>query len=285
MTEVGNQRDVRARVNYVRNRPVESETTLTFVSEAEEESTMLTLPGREVWIRDSRGGNASLAVEGFELIEHESAVASLDNIELDPAANARYTEELCELAKDFSGASTILALGGAKQRFSEAATDRLAPLKNARPARYPHADNTDASSAEQIRFFVEDLHGMQLKDYRRAALYNLWRCLTEPPQDAPLAVCDARSIAPRDEVTITAITEVLGVGEVRHDTTSYTYNPAHRWHYFPDMTPGEVLVFKTHDTDPAQPKRVAHTAFENPDCPPGTHPRASAEVRLLALFD
>lgn len=285
MGEANTQRGIHAEVNYVRNRPAPGEPDLTFVSEAEEQSTMLTLPGREVWIHDSRGSSASLAVEGFELFQHKSAVATLDNIELDAESNAQYVEELCALARDFSGAAKILALGGAKQRFSEAATDRLAPLKNARPARYPHADNTDTSSAEQIRFFVEDLHGLAMGDYRRAALYNLWRCLSEPPQDAPLAVCDARSIDPADEVTITAITEVLGVGEVRHDTTSYTYNPAHRWHYFPDMTPQELLVFKTHDTDPTQPKRVAHTAFDNRECPPRTHPRASAEVRLMALFD
>ena len=285
MTEYNDHSGVYADINYVRNQPAPGESPLTFVSEAEECSTMQTLPGREVLIRDSRGSGASLEREGFELFAHQSRVSALDNIELDPEANAAYTEELCELAKAFSGATRVLALGGAKQRFSESATDRLAPLKNAKPARYPHADNTDASSAAQIAFFVEDLHGLKLADFKRAALYNLWRSLSPPPQDAPLAVCDARSIEPADEVTITAITEVLGVGEVRHDTTSYRYNPAHRWHYFPNMTPAEVLVFKTHDTDPGQPRRVAHTAFDNPECPSGTHPRASAEVRLLALFD
>lgn len=285
MTEKAGGRGVRAAINYVRNRPAAAAPPLTFVSEAEEQSTMLTLPGREMWISDARGSGASLAVEGFELFAHESRVAGLDNVELDPAASETYTLELCALARTFSGATLVLPLGGAKQRFSETATDRLAPLKNAKPARYPHADNTDASSQAQIKFFVEDLHGRKLSDYRRAALYNLWRCLSAPPQDAPLAVCDARSIDPADEVTVTAITEVLGLGEMRHDTTSYTHNPAHRWHYFPDMTPGEVLVFKTHDTDPAHPKRVAHTAFDSPDCPPGTPPRASAEVRILALFD
>ena len=32
-----------------------------------------------------------------------------------------------------------------------------------------------------------------------------------------------------------------------HDTTGYLYNPAHRWHYYRDMRPDEVLVFKAHD--------------------------------------
>ncbi len=276
---------VHADVNYIRNRPGPGEPPLTFVSEAEENSTMQTLPGERTWIANARGGGATLAKEGFQLVAHRSAVTALNNIELEPEANNTYTTELCALIEDITGAARTFALGGAKQRFSESATEQLAPLKNAKPARYPHADNTDASSAGQIKFFVEDLHGLKLGDYRRVALYNLWRCLSDPPQDAPLAVCDARSIDPADEVTITAITEVLGVGEMRHDTTSYTHNAAHRWHYFPDMRRDEVLIFKTHDTDPAHPKRVAHTAFDDPRCPAGTHPRASAEVRVLALFD
>jgi hypothetical protein len=50
------------------------------------------------------------------------------------------------------------------------------------------------------------------------------------------------------------------------------------------MTPNEVLVFKTHDSDPARAHRVAHTAFDDPTCPPGTPARASVEARALALF-
>ena len=81
-----------------------------------------------------------------------------------------------------------------------------------------------------------------------------------------------------------AITEERS-GEIRHDTTGYLYNPAHRWHYFRDMTPDEVLVFKAHDTDPRRAGRVPHTAFTDPTCPAGVPTRASVEMRGLALFD
>jgi hypothetical protein len=50
------------------------------------------------------------------------------------------------------------------------------------------------------------------------------------------------------------------------------------------MTPGEVLIFKTHDTDPARAHRVPNTAFTDPTWPPGTPTRASVEMRALALF-
>jgi hypothetical protein len=75
-----------------------------------------------------------------------------------------------------------------------------------------------------------------------------------------------------------------GAGEIRHDTTGYRYNPAHRWYYFRDMSPEEVLVFKAHDTDRRRSIRVPHSAFTDPTCAAGVPTRASVEMRGLALF-
>jgi beta-phosphoglucomutase family hydrolase len=58
----------------------------------------------------------------------------------------------------------------------------------------------------------------------------------------------------------------------RHDTTGYLYNPAHRWHYYRDMTPGEVLVFKAHDTDSRRSGRGAAQRVHRSHLPAGhTH--------------
>jgi hypothetical protein len=157
-------------------------------------------------------------------------------------------------------------------------------LKNAKPARYPHADNTDASALELANLFDIFVDDFDLTAYRRWAMYNVWRAITPPPQDFPLAVCDARSVSATDEVTVTAITEELQ-GDIVHDTMSYVHNPAHRWYYFPDMTIDEVIVFKSGDSDPTGAVRVAHTAFTDPTCPPGVPTRASVEMRALAVFE
>ncbi len=178
----------------------------------------------------------------------------------------------------------VLMLGVGKKRFGEQATDKLAPLANAKPARYPHADNTDRSSTEQAKMIAAFVPDLDVTKFPRWALYNIWRCVTPPPQDIPLAVCDARSLSPTDEVTVKAVTTTRQTGELRHDTTSYTYSPEHRWHYFPDMTHDEVIIFKTHDSDPARARRVAHTAFDDPSCPPGTSTRGSVEMRALVVF-
>jgi len=273
-----------AEVNYIWNPPAEPGVTLTFVTAAEENSTMQTLPGRPVWITNARSLSPELDREGFVLVQHASAVADFDLIQADAAVDQQYIDEMTELLREVTGASKAFMLGGGKKRFGESATDKLAPLLNAKPARYPHADNTDASAAGLVDLILQFVDDVEPERYPRYALYNLWRSVSPPPQDFPLAVCDARTIAPADEVTVTAISTELS-GTIVHDTTGYLYNPAHRWHYYRDMRPDEVLIFKAHDTDTRRAGRVPHTAFTDPTCPPGTPTRASVEMRGLAFFD
>jgi hypothetical protein len=51
------------------------------------------------------------------------------------------------------------------------------------------------------------------------------------------------------------------------------------------MNRDEALVFKTFDSDPAQPCHCPHSAFDDPTCPAGVPPRMSIEIRAIAYFD
>ena len=278
------KRTVQAAVNYIRNPTVsEAEPKLEFCTEDETLSTMQTLPGQAMPIRSARGLDTSLDREGFVLVRHASRVEDFGLIEEDPAVDQIYNDEMAALLKDVTGGVFAMMLGGGKKRYGESAEDKLVELINAKPARYAHADNTDAS-AQELFGHIAAAAGDQLPPNARWALYNVWRAVSPPPQDFPLAVCDARSVAASDEVTVTAITTSRGVGELRHDTTSYLHNPEHRWHYYPDMTNDEVIVFKAHDSKPGVACRVPHTAFTDPACPPGTPTRASVEARGLVIF-
>jgi len=274
---------VRATVNYVRNAPSPG-APLEFVTEDESRSTMETLPGRVVWIDDARGRATDLDREGFALVAHRSAVPDFDLIEEDAAIDVVYRDEMEALLQQLTGATRVIMLGSGKKRYGESATDKLSSLSNAKPARYPHADNTDVSATVMVEMVASFLDDLELGDLRRWALFNMWRAVSPPPQDVPLAVCDSRTVAPDDEVTVSAVTHERRGGEIRHETTGYAFNPAHRWHYFPDMTRDEVLVFKAHDTDPSRASRVPHTALTDPGCPDGVPTRASVESRGLALF-
>jgi hypothetical protein len=280
---IGHQ-GVDAEINYIRNPSPPQGDVLRFVTEAEEQTTMETLPGRTVRITNARWLESDLDREGFALVPHRSSIVDFDLIQDDPEVDQCYVDEMTDLLTRVTGASKTFMLGRGKRRYGEGAKDKLSPLSNAKPARYPHADNTDGSATglvEMVGSFVDDI---DLRGYSRYALYNMWRAVSAPPQDFPLAVCDARSVAPLDEVTVTAITVEKDTGEITHDTTGYLYNPAHRWYYYQDMTPEEVLVFKAHDTDPRRSIRVPHSAFTDPTCPAGVPTRASVEMRGLALF-
>jgi hypothetical protein len=62
------------------------------------------------------------------------------------------------------------------------------------------------------------------------------------------------------------------------------YASRHRWHWFPDMTREEALVFKTNDSGPSRAHCVPHVAFDNSSCSKDAPPRASIEMRALALW-
>lgn len=286
MTEqpIHRQSGVTGEIFYIRNPVASGEPALTFVTERDHESTMVTRPGREVWISNMRGHESSLDREGFQLVHHASAIADLDLIEEDAAIDRRYIDEMTALLSDLTGASMVVMQGAGKKRYGPAATDRLAGLKNALPALYPHGDTTDRSALELAERIMEFVPGAELKDFSRWAHVNMWRPITPPPQDYPLALCDARTLTDADREPVIAHTETREMDNFVFETTGYLHNPGHRWCYFSHMTPHEVLVFITHNSDPARPRQVAHSAFFDPTCPPGTPTRGSVEMRALALF-
>jgi len=63
-----------------------------------------------------------------------------------------------------------------------------------------------------------------------------------------------------------------------------SYEPGHRWYYFSDMRPDELLIFKGYDSDRPQSASGAHVAFDNPlaDEPNG---RISIEARYIIFWN
>jgi hypothetical protein len=274
--------EVRAEVNYLHNRTDDAGAALEFWSEEDARSTMIITPGASVLVRDVRPIRDTLSLDenGFVLVDHRSAVSNLELLQAHPLVDQHYAHEMSDLLADATGADLVVVMSAAKKRYGEGEVDKLSSLPNAKPARYPHADNTDASVLELLGVVTG---AFDVALYPRWAAYNLWRPMSPPPQDIPLAVCDARSVAPADEVTVTAVTMELS-GAHRHDTTGYAFSEQHRWCYIRDMTPQEVLIFKAHDSDGRFASRVAHTAFNDPSCPPGVATRSSVETRAFAFF-
>jgi hypothetical protein len=240
---------------------------------------VLKLDPRKIAIDDARRRVTppSLLHEGFELIAHSSQIEDFK----DPVQVARvHSKEIEQLLLQVTGADHVAIPGPGVLRFGEGSTD-AGKYSNSLPARFIHVDISDATAELFARRSMPVNAGPAL---RRFAHYNVWRALSPPPQDIPLAVCEAGSVAAADLMCADAVFDVADKPEWSFEGWVVRHNPAHRWCYFPDMTRREAIIFKTSDSDPAQPHCVPHSAFDDPFCPKGVPTRASIEMRGIAYW-
>jgi len=237
---------------------------------------VIDLDPREVEIGDARAETPSLGREGFTLVRHKSRVADFRDAD---AVRAIYAPEVEALVRDLCGADVVKVTSPGVLRFGEKSGDS-GRLNNSRPARFVHVDIDDETAAA----FAERARPADRGTVRRFAHFNVWRVLTPPPQDVPLAVCDAQSFDPADLMEADAIFDEAGKPEWSFTGLVVRGNPRHRWLWYSDMSPDEALVFKTNDSDPAAPHCVPHSAFDNPLCPADAPPRASMEMRAIAYW-
>lgn len=227
-------------------------------------------------IAETRGQDTSLDEQGFALVRHHSAVTDF----ADAAQVARvHPDEIAALLKDLTGADEVVVTGTGVLRFAERSS-LSGRLDNSKPARFAHVDISDVTAAA----FAERSAPRPGETPRRAAHYNVWRAISPAPQDVPLALCDARSVAAEDLLPADAIFDRDGAELWRMEGLVVAHAPHHRWHWFRDLTRDEAIVFKTNDSDAARAHCVPHVAFDDPDCPPDAPPRASIEMRAIAYW-
>jgi hypothetical protein len=239
---------------------------------------LLQLDPRKVAIEDARKRikAPSLVHEGFELVAHTSEIGDFK----DAAEVARlHSKEIERLLLEVTGADLVVIPGPGVLRFGESSKD-AGKYSNSLPARFIHVDVSDVTAEEFAQRSMPNIG----RAPRRFAHYNVWRAFSPPPQDIPLALCDARSVVLADLICADAVFDVKDKPEWSFEGWVVRRNPEHRWSFFSDMTRDEALIFKTNDSDPAQPHCVPHSAFDDPSCPKGVPPRASIEMRGIAYW-
>jgi len=229
----------------------------------------------EMDIIDARTARTTLDEAGFTLLRHQSSVADFTDR---AAIEAVHRGEIIELVGALCGADLVLVNSPGVLRFSEKSA-KSGALDNSRPARFAHVDISDATAVAFAQRVAPA--GRRLA---RFAHLNVWRAISRPPQDVPLAVCDARSVSARDLILADAVFDTPGKPEWSFEGLVLAHSPSHRWHWFSDMGRDEALVFKTHDSDPSRAHCVPHVAFDDPNCRPDAAPRASIEMRAIALW-
>jgi hypothetical protein len=228
---------------------------------------------RAVTIQDARRLDPlpSLDREGFTLARHVTAVEDLYD---EDAVKRVYYQEVEALVKAVTGASRVVAFD---HNLRSAAKTGRGEAGVQGPVRYAHNDYTERSGPQRVR----DLLGAEAEHWLRGrvAVVNVWKPIRGPVEQAPLAVCDARTIGPEDFVP-TDLRYRDRTGEVY----SLRFNPTHRWFYFSRMEATEAMLLKCFDSDPGHARFTAHSAFDDPASRPDAPPRESVEVRTLASF-
>ena len=227
-----------------------------------------------VAIHDARGAASSLDREGYELRHAPSAVDDFMNKE---QVIQRYYPEMAELALAISGASRALVFDHLVRRRQPGSPQAFGRIDGHRPgaAGRVHCDFTPASARRRLELEL----GERTAGVARYGIINLWRSIRHPVLDAPLALCDARSVDPADLVA-----SDIFYPDRQGEIYQAMHSAAHRWSYFPAMTRDEVLVFKQFDSAPVA-SYTPHAAFEHPATPAGAPPRESIEIRCLLIYE
>lgn len=253
----------------------------------------------DVLVRDARpiAAHFTLDTHGFQLFEHRSAVADFFDKAM---VDAIYPGEVVEAVKALTGAARVAPIGWMIRTSGDLPKSRHRVVGYAHrggvqpPAGEAHVDTAPERANALARTHYERVFPRG-KGYSRFVYSSFWRAFSEPPQDTPLAVCDARSVRPDEGVpnTLHVVDELpdeavmLGrmEGEDKALAASiFHFSPEHRWWYFSNMRRDEVLLVKFHDSDNGRAWRTPHTAFRDSSFP-DARPRSSIEFRTVAYFD
>ncbi len=147
-------------------------------------------------------------------------------------------------------------------------------------ARFVHCDYSmkvaHSASLELLRKQHQDVSKFENAEF---AWYNSWQPFDHPVQQNPLAMLDASSLRDDDIVDY-----VYGGYGKSSKSSMPVYRSEHRFYYYKNMQPSEVLLIKQLDTRRGRAKVAPHTSFIDPESPHDALPRRSIEVRMMAAF-
>jgi len=166
-----------------------------------------------------------------------------------------------------------------------------------RPALRAHVDQTPAGAHKRVERHVQPSH-----PYKRFQLINVWRPILNTVYDYPLAVCDARTLDVVNDLESSIL--LYPPPTPNGNVYSVKHNANHKWWYWSEMTPDDVLFLKCYDSASRDLTRVKagaadvleselrdvagmtpHSAFLDEEGAKKGIKRNSIEVRALVFYD
>ncbi|ESK87703.1 hypothetical protein Moror_1855 [Moniliophthora roreri MCA 2997] len=187
-------------------------------------------------IENVRGKEDTLSLDtsGFQFVKHTSAHKAFND---DAEIKKDYYPESIELLKKLTGASKVVLFNHTLRRRRGQGDNGYSGPKKRGAATSVHVDQTPLAAHNRVRLHLsEDEAAERLK--RRFQIINLWRPISHPALDWPLAVCDYRSVNLKEDLVPVDLVYPDRVGE----TFNVKYNPEHKWKYLQGITPEEVIL-------------------------------------------
>ncbi|KAK7025454.1 hypothetical protein VNI00_015982 [Paramarasmius palmivorus] len=230
-------------------------------------------------IENVRGKESSYSLDktGFHFHTEPAKHTSFAN---DAEVEKEYYPESIDLIKRLTGASKVVLFDHTIRRRRPGQLDDSVDKRQ--PVAQVHVDQTSESAAARVRRHLpEDEANERLK--HRFQIINLWRPISHPANDWPLALCDFSTIDRKADLVPVALIYPDREGE----TFGVKFSPDHRWKYKKGMTPEEVVLIKCYDSieDGSVAVLTPHTAFQDPTTPEGAPFRESIELRALVFYD
>jgi hypothetical protein len=271
------QPDVRTTINYTR--AVEGLTELYFYES--DKAKNIHEPGAPVEIRVHDGrphaSSFSLDKQGFSL---HSFTSSYSDWESEDAVRSDFYPDVVSFLKKTTGAHRVLVFDHtirSEKNAQKALTDEKNTSQRS-PVMLVHCDYTSESAPLRLSQLLPSEPDLAKKPY---AFINVWKPINRVVEERPLAMCDVTSTQPDDFFKL-----FLRYRDRTGENYVMRHREGHKWWWFPRMTPQEVILLKTFDSEAdGRARFVGHSAFVDPNSKEGAPMRESVEIRTICFFE
>jgi len=193
-------------------------------------------------------------------------------------ANHLYPE-VVDFLKRTTGAKRVLVFDHTirtKANVNKSLTDEKATSQRA-PVMLVHCDYTSESAPKRVRQLLPNEADDLLS--RRVTFVNVWKPIKHIVEEKPLAMLAVESSPPEDFMKL-----YLRYRDRDGENYVLKHSDKHKWYYFPRITPDEVILLKTYDSEQdGRARFVAHTAFDHAETE-NPRTRESLEIRTICFF-
>jgi hypothetical protein len=210
--------------------------------------------------------NFELDRPGFDFSDFDSAEAIQSEL---------YGQAISYLTQKFDAAGVLIFDHTVRSKTETAQT-----TANRAPVKTVHNDYDQESGPTRMRIETQQQDRLDLRG-RPYMLVNIWMPIEHKVEQTPLAF----GIPSTFNASATRTLKLIYPNRTGQIPT-FAHENGQKWAWYPDMEPGEAVVFKVFDgrSDHAG-EMVPHTAFELPDDSTARHPRKSIELRAVVFLN